>query len=189
MAIGLLWFVRMPADSTPWKLNFADPATLVPSSGYLVDVLPAMLAFGLGIAMLVAPLTTALMTSVPTGNSGLASAINNAISRIGPLLATAVIFIGVSAAFYGGLADRLPGMNVSSAEVRSELPPLNAPSKEASPAERAAAREASTDAFRLAMLIAALLCASGSAVNWVGIRDPAPEALARASEQQAAGAA
>jgi hypothetical protein len=34
-----------------------------------------------------------------------------------------------------------------------------------------AALEASTDAFRLAMLIAALLCAAGATVNWAGIRD------------------
>jgi EmrB/QacA subfamily drug resistance transporter len=181
MALALLWFLRMPAESGAWELNFADPATLMPSSGYLLDVLPAMVVFGLGISMLVAPLTTALMTSVPTGNSGLASAINNAISRIGPLLATAVVFIGVSAAFYGGLADRLPDAEVSSAEVRAQLPPLNAPAKQASAEEKQASREASTDAFRLAMLIAALLCASGAAVNWVGIQDPRPQEAARAS--------
>jgi EmrB/QacA subfamily drug resistance transporter len=174
MAIGLLWFLRMPASSEAWELDFADPSTLVPSTGYLVDVLPAMVVFGLGISMLVAPLTTALMNSVPAGNSGVASAINNAISRIGPLLATAVIFIGVSAAFYRALDDRLPGTDVSSAAVRAQLPPLNAPAKQASAEEKQAAREASTDAFRLAMLIAALLCASGAAVNWVGIRDPRP---------------
>jgi len=164
----------MPADSEAWDLNFANPGTLMPSTGYFVDVLPAMVVFGLGISMLVAPLTTALMSSVPTGNSGLASAINNAISRIGPLLATAVIFIGVSAAFYGGLTDRLPDTDVSSAQVRDELPPLNEPAGEASAKEKRAARESSTDAFRLAMLISALLCASGAVVNWVGIRDPQP---------------
>jgi EmrB/QacA subfamily drug resistance transporter len=180
MALGLLWFLRLPAGSESWKLSYADVGSLVPSRGYLVDVLPAMVGFGLGISMLVAPLTTALMTSIPTGNSGLASAINNAISRIGPLLATAVIFIGVSAAFYGGLADRLPSTDVSSAEVRSELPPLNEPANQASAAEKQAAREASTDAFRLAMLIAALLCATGAVVNWVGIRDPRPEEMAQA---------
>jgi EmrB/QacA subfamily drug resistance transporter len=187
MALGLLWFLRMPADSEPWKLSFADPGTFLPSQGYLIDVLPAMIVFGLGISMLVAPLTTALMNSVPTGNSGLASAINNAISRIGPLLATAVIFIGVSAAFYGGLADRLPGTDVSSAEVRHDLPPLNAPAQEASEAQRTAAREASTDAFHLAMLIAALLCLAGSAVNWAGIVDPAPEELAATPQSAPAG--
>jgi EmrB/QacA subfamily drug resistance transporter len=181
MALGLLWFLRLPASSEAWQLDFADPATLVPPMGYLADVLPAMVTFGLGISMLVAPLTTALMTSVPTANSGLASAINNAISRIGPLLATAVIFIGVSAAFYGGLAARLPDTDVSSTQVRADLPPLNAPAEGASAEAKQAAREASTDAFRLAMLIAALLCASGAAVNWVGIRDPQSEEAVQAS--------
>jgi EmrB/QacA subfamily drug resistance transporter len=185
MAIGLLWFIRMAADSEPWRLSFSDPQTLVPTTGYLVDVLPAMIVFGLGISMLVAPLTTALMTSVPTGNSGLASAINNAISRIGPLLATAIIFIGVSAAFYGALAERLPGVDLQSEEIRRDLPPLNAPGQGVPDEQRAASREASTDAFHLAMLIAALLCASGAAVNWVGIRDPSPEELAGAQEGSA----
>jgi len=45
------------------------------------DVLPTTLLFGLGIALLVAPLTTALMASIPVARAGLGSAINNAISR------------------------------------------------------------------------------------------------------------
>ena len=171
MALGLLWYVRFPADSAAWLLNVGDPSTFLPPVGYFIDVLPGLVLFAVGIAMLVAPLTTALMSSVPTGNSGLASAINNAISRIGPLLATAVIFIAVSAAFYGGLADRLPGIDAGSEATREAFPPLNAPSGAASEEERIAARDASTDAFRLAMLIAALLCGAGAAVNAVGIRN------------------
>ncbi len=170
MAVGLLWFLRLPADSGAWRARMAEPASLVPSTGYLVDVLPFTLVFGIGLAIMVAPLTTALMTSIPTGNSGLASAINNAISRIGPVLASAVMFIAVSAAFYGGLAARLPDVNASDPELRAEFSPLRLP-EDASPARERAALEASTDAFRLAMLIAALLCAVGAAANWVGIRD------------------
>ena len=181
MAAGLLWYVRIPVDSAPWQLKVGDPSSFVPSSGYLIDVLPAVLLFAIGISILVAPLTTALMSSVPTGNSGLASAINNAISRIGPLLAGAVIFIGVSASFYGGLADRVPGIDTTSAAVREELPPLNEPDPGRPPEQRTAAREASTDAFRLAMLIAALLCATGAAVNALGIKDPLPEERATAA--------
>jgi EmrB/QacA subfamily drug resistance transporter len=175
MALGLLWYLRLPADSTPWRASLADPATLIPSTGYLVDVLPFQLVFGFGLAIMVAPLTTALMTSVPTGNSGLASAINNAISRIGPVLTSAVLFIAVSAAFFGGLEARLPGVDTSDPEMRAEFSPLRIPDA-SSPERERAALEASTDAFRLAMLIAALLCAAGAAVNWVGIRDE--EALA-----------
>jgi EmrB/QacA subfamily drug resistance transporter len=178
MAAGLLWYIRIPPSSAAWLARLDDPGTLVPPVGYLVDVLPAVLLFAVGIAILVAPLTTALMSSVPTGNSGLASAINNAISRIGPLLATAVIFIGVSATFYAGLEARLPGIDVGSSEVREQLAPLNPPGADATREQAQAAREASTDAFRLAMLIAALLCAAGAAVNWVGISDPRREELA-----------
>jgi hypothetical protein len=170
MAIGLLWYLRLPADSGAWRATIADPASLLPPGGYLVDILPVQLVFGLGVAIMVAPLTTALMTSVPVGNSGLASAINNAISRIGPVLASAIIFIAVSAAFYGGLEARLPDVDTSNPQMRAEFSPLRIPVD--APAERQdAAREASTDAFRLAMLIAALLCAAGAAVNWAGIRD------------------
>jgi EmrB/QacA subfamily drug resistance transporter len=182
MTIGLLWYTRTPSDSEAWLARLDTPASLVPPMGYLIDILPAVLLFALGIAMLVAPLTTALMTSVPTGNSGLASAINNAISRIGPLLAGAVIFIGVSASFYGGLEARVPGLDTTAAEVRRALPPLNAPDPSLPAEEKAAARAASTDAFHLAMLIAALLTAAGAATNAAGISDPRPEQRASAVE-------
>jgi EmrB/QacA subfamily drug resistance transporter len=182
MAAGLLWYVRIPASSEAWTATFARPSTLVPPGSYFVDVLPGVLLFAIGIAMLVAPLTTALMTSVPVGNSGLASAINNAVSRIGPVLAGAVIFIGVSASFYAALADRAPGLDVDSQQVREQIPPLQQPAASLSDEQKDAAQVASTDAFHLAMLIAALLCAAGAAVNWAGIRDPAPEEVARAPE-------
>ncbi|HEY8772241.1 MAG TPA: MFS transporter [Candidatus Limnocylindria bacterium] len=171
MAAGLMWLTRIPSSSPAWQARVEDPTTLIPSSGYLLDVLPAMIVFGLGISILVAPLTTALMSSVPTRNSGLASAINNAISRIGPLLAGAVIFIGVSATFYGALHDRLPALDTGSAAVRAAIPPLNPPDPSLPAEQVAAAREASADAYHLAMLIAALLCAAGAVTNAVGIRD------------------
>ena len=171
MAAGLLWLTRIPADSGAWHARVQDLASVVPSAGYLVDVLPAMLVFGLGVSILVAPLTTALMGSVPTRNSGLASAINNAISRIGPLLAGAVIFIGVSASFYGALHDRVPSLDTSSAEVREEIPPLNPPDSRLPAEQVAASREASADAYHLAMLIAALLCSAGALTNGLGIRN------------------
>jgi MFS family permease len=171
MAAGLLWLTRIPTDSAPWQARVEDPGSLIPSAGYLLDVLPAMLVFGLGISILVAPLTTALMSSVPTRNSGLASAINNAISRIGPLLAGAVIFIGVSASFYGALHDRVPSLDTSSARVRAAIPPLNPPGPSVPAEQVAASREASADAYHLAMLIAALLCAAGAVANGLGIRN------------------
>lgn len=173
MALGLLWLVRLPADSPAWDATLNDPRSLVPQGQTFVDLLPALLVFGLGLSLMVAPLTTALMTSVPARNSGLASAINNALSRIGPLLAGAVIFIGVSATFYGGLASRL-GAPTDDPAIHQRFPPLNPP-KSGTPAEDAAARAASTESFHLAMLISAALCAAGAAVNGVGIRDRQPD--------------
>ena len=62
--------------------------------------------------MMVAPLTTALMTSVPESNAGVASAINNAISRVGSPLVTAVIFVAVASSFYASIAEQVPGADV-----------------------------------------------------------------------------
>lgn len=169
MALGLAWYLRLPADSAAWAASIADPATLVPPSSYLVDVLPATLLFGAGISLLVAPLTTALMSSIPERNAGLASAINNAVSRIGPLIAGALIFIAVTGTFYGAVADRLPGTDVTDPAVRRTLTPLNPPGPDATADQAAAARLGSVEAFRVAMLLAALLCAAGAVVNGVGI--------------------
>ena len=127
------------------------------------------------------------MTSVPVGNSGLASAINNALSRIGPILAGAVIFIGVTASFYGGLSQQVPSLDVDSPQVRADIPPLKEPALGLPDEVRQAARNSSTDAFHLAMLIAALLCASGAAVNWVGILDPKQPATATATQPAPSG--
>src|SRR5205823_3872317 len=100
MALGVLWFARVPSSSTPWKLVPNQAGTYLPPLSYWIDFLPGNIIFGIGIMVMVAPLTTALMTSVPVRNSGLGSAINNAISRVGPQLAGALIFIFLTATFY-----------------------------------------------------------------------------------------
>src|SRR5690348_16869712 len=109
MAVGVLWFSRVPSSSTPWKLEPNRPSSYVPPLSYLIDFLPGNIIFGIGIMILVAPLTTALMTSVPVRNSGLGSAINNAISRVGPQLAGALIFIFLTATFYSYIAQHVSG--------------------------------------------------------------------------------
>jgi EmrB/QacA subfamily drug resistance transporter len=161
MGLGLLWFVRMPADSTAW------------GSDLLIDVLPALALFGMGLMIMVAPLTTALMRSVPVRHSGVASAFNNAVSRVGPQLAGALIFIAISASFYASLASAVPEM--SSAAAREQATPLNPVGDDVDPRVAAAARDASTESFHVAMLVAALMCLGGAAVNAVGIRNPAKE--------------
>ncbi|MDQ3938723.1 MAG: MFS transporter, partial [Chloroflexota bacterium] len=171
MAAGVAWLARMPADSEPWLVRIGDPATLVPPRGYLVDVLPGMVLFGLGVAVMVAPLTTALMRSVPGRQAGLASAINNAISRVGPQLAGAAIFVIITASFYGSLAARVPELDIGSPQVRHDIPPLNQPEPNVPAEQVVAAREASTEAFHLAMLSCAGLFLAGGVINAIGISD------------------
>jgi EmrB/QacA subfamily drug resistance transporter len=176
MALGTLWLVRLPPDSEPWRLMLGDPTTFLPPPSYLVDWLPSLLIFGLGLTIMVAPLTTALMTSVPVQNAGTASAINNAISRVGQPLVGALIFVAVSASFYSALAGRAPGLDVSSPEVRAAYAPLNRPPQTATSEQAIAVREASTDAFHFAMLVSVALLASGAVINAVGIRSLPPAA-------------
>ena len=176
MAIGVLWLARVPANSAAWAFRPSDPGTYLPPPSYAVDFLPGALCFGIGLMILVAPLTTALMTSVPVHNSGVGSAINNAISRVGPQLAGALIFVFITANFYGYLASRVTGVDVTSAAFRAKVSPLNTP---LDAQLVGVVREASAASFHIAMLIAALLLILGALANAVGIKNavatrPAP---------------
>jgi EmrB/QacA subfamily drug resistance transporter len=62
-----------------------------PGSQYLTGVLPGVVLLGLGLTLTAAPLTSAVLASVPADHVGAASGINNAISRIAGLLAVAVL--------------------------------------------------------------------------------------------------
>jgi EmrB/QacA subfamily drug resistance transporter len=185
MASGLLWFTRLPATSEAWKASLDHPSSLVPPVGYLVDVLPAILGFGIGIACVVAPLTNTLMGSIPARFSGLGSAINNAIARVGQPLLGAIIFVAVSATFYASLARLAPGLDLSSDATRMAFPPLNPPRAGATPDQVVAAAHASVDAFHQAMVVAAGLAAVGAAVSWFGLREREPAPAAAPSEASA----
>jgi EmrB/QacA subfamily drug resistance transporter len=172
MGAGILWFARLPADSSRWVLGTGAGERILPPLSYLTDLLPGYLVFGVGLMILVAPLTHALMNSVPSHNSGVASAVNNAISRVGPQLAGAIIFIAIAASFYGTLSSSLPGTDTTSTRFREQVAPLNQPDPSVPDEVRAAARRASTGSFHLGMIIAAALLFAGAGVNAVGIRNP-----------------
>jgi EmrB/QacA subfamily drug resistance transporter len=84
-AAGLLLLLRVDA-STSW----------------LLDVLPAMLVFGAGLALTVAPLTATVLDSAPDRYAGAASGVNNAVARAAGLLAVAVVpgLAGIGGAEY-----------------------------------------------------------------------------------------
>ncbi len=181
MGLGLLWLARIPADSEAWVADLTQPATLIPPGDALVDVVLALVVFGLGISLLVAPLTTALMSSVPVRRAGLGSAINNAVSRVGAPLMSAVLFIAITASFYPLLAERVPGLTADDARAQ-QIQPLTSVPDGTDPTLAAAVVEASTDAFHLAMLVSALLLFVGAAINAVWIRNPSLREMEAAPE-------
>jgi EmrB/QacA subfamily drug resistance transporter len=66
--------------------------TRVGASGdYLTAVLPAVLVFGFGVAIMVAPLTATALSAAPADHAGIASAVNNDVARVGGLIAVAVL--------------------------------------------------------------------------------------------------
>jgi len=70
-----------------WYLNVGE------KFNYWWQVLPGILLFGLGITLTVSPLTSAILGSIEKERSGIASAVNNAVSRVAGLILTAMIAV------------------------------------------------------------------------------------------------
>ncbi len=170
MATATLWWSRLPSDSAPWRATLSSVSTLVPPPNVLIDVLPAIIVNGIGISLVVAPLTATLMGSIPGRFSGLGSAINNSISRVGQPLLGALLFIAVSATFYAVLGAHAPGLDVDAAATRDAFSPLNPPPSGATPAQALATTQASMAGFHLAMLVSTGLLVIGGLVSWFGLR-------------------
>jgi EmrB/QacA subfamily drug resistance transporter len=64
-------------------------------SGYWLDVLPGATLFGLGLAVMVAPLTATVLAAAPDEHAGIASGVNNAVARSGTLIAVAALPVAV----------------------------------------------------------------------------------------------
>lgn len=74
---------------------------------YVTGVLPGVLLLGAGLTLSVAPLTSAVMSSVPESETGVASAVNNAISRLAGLLAVSLLSIVLAHGFGAALGRQL----------------------------------------------------------------------------------
>jgi EmrB/QacA subfamily drug resistance transporter len=96
---------------------FMRPGT---QSVYWTTFFPAIVVLGLGMAISVAPLTTTVMNSVNESRAGIASGINNAVSRTAGLLAIAVFGLIMFHAFSNCLDSRLNQMNIKP-EIREAL--------------------------------------------------------------------
>jgi hypothetical protein len=66
-------------------------ARIHPGDSYLAGVLPSLAVFGAGLAALITPITATVLASVDARHSGIASAVSNALSRLGQMIAVAAL--------------------------------------------------------------------------------------------------
>jgi EmrB/QacA subfamily drug resistance transporter len=86
-------------------------AQVGPGDGYLTDILPGVVVFGLGLSGTVAPLTAAVLGAVEDAHMGVASGVNNAAARVAGLLAVAVLPAAVGLDLNGGLGAVTEGVH------------------------------------------------------------------------------
>lgn len=151
------------------------------NADYVTDVLPAILVFGLGLSATVAPLTATVLDSVEERHVGIASGVNNGISRVAGLLAIAVLGAVISAYFGSTLDNNLGegplGPRAEHIVSDAKAQPLAVPKTNKLPPAQAtrvstASADASTSAFHLGIGIAGVLMIIGGAVSGVGIENP-----------------
>jgi EmrB/QacA subfamily drug resistance transporter len=138
---------------------------------YWMTFFPALMVLGFGMAISVAPLTTTVMNSVPGNLAGIASGVNNAVSRIAGLLAVAVFGLMLYAGFNRALNHRLDALSLSRAE-RQELDRLRpnlAAIKSDNPLVNRAVAESFLSGYRV-ILVSAIGLALASALSARGLR-------------------
>jgi EmrB/QacA subfamily drug resistance transporter len=152
------------AGPTLAALGYALFTFLNVGGSYWSTFFPPVVVLGLGMAVSVAPLTTTVMNAVPKNRAGIASGINNAVSRIGGLLGIAVLGIVVLHAFNRELDQRLARLDIPPEVRRSiddqrvrlagaELPPgMDDPTRVAL---KQAINESFVVGFRVVMITAA----------------------------------
>ena len=163
-AVGLVLMLRLDADVDYWT-----------------ELLPALLVFALGLAIVVAPLTATVLSDADDHNAGIASAVNNAIARVAGLIAIAAIGAMVAAQYgtrlqeaLGSLADQ-PAVRVAVERLDDrpfeiERPPGLDP--QTTEALVRAQEEASVESFHFGVGIAIVLVGLGGVLGFAGIRNP-----------------
>lgn len=166
---------------------FAVPSI---SPNYWTSFFPAVVVLGFGMAITVAPLTTTVMSAVGEEQAGVASGINNAVSRTAGLLAIAVFGVMMLHAFSATLGKRMNEMQLDESlkhevyEQRVKLAGVELPPT-VDPATREQLQGAVADSFvfgfRITMWTSAALALASAASAWLFIRK---SRLAKPKQQQ-----
>jgi MFS family permease len=148
-------------------------------ANYWSSFFPAVVVLGLGMAVSVAPLTTTVMGSVKEEQAGIASGINNAVSRAAGLLAIAIFGVVMLSTFSRNLHQRLANIDMddearrSLYEQRVKLAGLQLPTTLNAATQRQleqAVADSFVSGYRLIMLIGACLAMTSAATTWMMIR-------------------
>ena len=124
---------------------------------YWSTVFPAVIVLGLGLAVSVAPLTTTVMSSIDQSRAGVASGINNAVSRVAGLLAVAVMGLVFSTTFNRRLGRGLDELRLPVAE------------RQGVEAQRSRWAAAKSDDVRVQWLIGESFVSAYGVVLWIAV--------------------
>jgi EmrB/QacA subfamily drug resistance transporter len=160
-AVGFLLFARPGIGGSYWTTFF-----------------PAMLVLGFGMSGVVAPLTTTVMDSVSEHQAGVASGVNNAVSRVASLLSIAVLGIIAFQVFDTQLESKLKASNLPAAvqhtimEQRNRLTQIQPPdglSTDQSLTLKRSINESFLAGFRWVMIVSAGLALLSAVSAWAMI--------------------
>ncbi|HYY59397.1 MAG TPA: MFS transporter [Pyrinomonadaceae bacterium] len=143
---------------------------------YWASFFPAVMLMSLGMAASVAPLTTTVMGAVEERHAGIASGINNAVSRTAGLISIAVFGIVMTGVFVRNLNDRLRPLDIP-VETRaaleaqtSRLAAISVPDElkdETKGSIKRAVEESFVAGFRVVILMAAALALVSALFAWL----------------------
>jgi hypothetical protein len=154
---------------------FALPGT---EGSYWTTFFPAILVQDFGMTLVIAPLTTTAMNSISDRHSGLASGVNNAVSRPAGLLTIPVVGIFVFAAFSASLDARVASLDLppeAQQQLENEKVDLGAAQVPAglggatAAAVERAIEEAFVAGFRIAMFVATALALASAVATGIMI--------------------
>lgn len=149
--------------------------------GYVTDLLPGVLLFGLGLSITVAPLTSTVLGAVPEHHAGVASGVNNQVARVAALLAIAAVGAVVAAEFDAELEQRVAGLPPAARAAAEDARPLSGDAGDGPRVDRAVTA-ASVSAYEMGMAVGGGLAVAGGLISLVGIANPPGTGVRRRRE-------